>query len=890
MTPISSDARLRRAFELLSADGISVLSLDVFDTMVWRTVAEPTDAFPLLGERLRSRGQLVDHVTPALFARLRELAELRARSWKGGAEVTLREIYAGIPDFVFAHNATSEVAAQAEITLERELLMPDLDVVTLVEYARERGKTVVGVSDTYYSEEELATFVSPGYSGASAVDRFFASSNHGRGKAGGLFEVVLAELDRKPREVVHVGDNPDADIRGAKKAGIRPVEFERRPKELQRIVERESHYVAPAVPNWEQLPLRPWQRDFGLTSLRGKVLHRGELEALPEDLRPFWSYGAVSIGPALTGFAEWIVERARRRQVQRVFCFMREGEILSQLINTASAYSGSELVAEPFWLSRQVCARAAIFDGSRDELASLLVRRRAPTVRELCRGLQLEPERLERFRSQLDLSLSDPALADEVLDELSRRPELRMDLLANAAATRERLLRYLRERAAPHQGQLVMVDLGWGATTQSLIERILRREDESIWTAGLYMVSQSVAAERLLDEVQVDGFLGSAGLPEPLVRSIIRSPEILEQACMPDIGTQLDLDQELEPVLEEPSADLLAQAPARHAVQQGIKAFQREWGRYRVLTPAGIAPLWSGGEELLAAQLARATVAPTGAEARAFSTWRHDENFGSRASDSLVNPGLAKAAHYLGAETLLDLPMSELYWPFGFAALHDDHLAQAAEAVAMNLVRPEAVSSPLESGDFEIAADTGLGYQHGPAVRVRPRRNPRGLSFVRGRLQGESIKWLRLRPAAAPAVIRLDWVRLKLQVRDKEGPVEVTLETREEMRRFNLRGCRVLRPKLLLVDGPRSQLALDLEKEAGGEVYEVEVECAFAALPAAPKRQLPPRVSRQVREGIQGSKRAILRVQERTGLPVVAPLRLVWVRLRDRRGRAATGR
>ena len=120
--------------------------------------------------------------------------------------------------------------------------------------------------------------------------------------------------------------------------------------------------------------------------------------------------------------------------------------------------------------------------------------------------------------------------------------------------------------------------------------------------------------------------------------------------------------------------------------------------------------------------------------------------------------------------------------------------------------------------------------------------------------------------------------------------MEVTLETREEMRRFNLRGCRVLRPKLLLVDGPRSQLALDLEKEAGGEVYEVEVECAFAALPAAPKRQLPPRVSRQVREGIQGSKRAILRVQERTGLPVVAPLRLVWVRLRDRRGRAATGR
>ena len=491
---------------------------------------------------------------------------------------------------------------------------------------------------------------------------------------------------------------------------------------------------------------------------------------------------------------------------------------------------------------------------------------------------------LDRFRDRLDLRLADPALRDEVLDELAGRPELRTAVLANAQATRERLLRYVRERVDPETGQLILVDLGWGGTTQGLLETILRREGGEAWTAGLYMVTQWIAAERLLDGVSVDGFLGSGGLPDQLVRSITRSPEILEQACMPDFGTQLDLDPDLTPVLDEPGPELLAQAPSRHALQQGMKAFQREWGRYRALAPGRLAPLWSGAQELLAAQVARATVAPTAGEARAFSTWLHDENFGSRGSDSLVNPALAKAAHHLDAETLVDLPMSDLYWPFGFAALQDDHLAQAAEAVAMGVVTSDAVSSPLESGEFEITGDTGMGFWQGPAVVARPRRNTRGLSFVRGRLQGESIKKLRLRPATAPAVIRIDFVRMRLHVRGKEEAVEVTLESKDEIGRFSTSNCKELKPKLLMVDGRRSQLVLDLKKEAGGEVYDAEIEVAFAAMPAAPTRQLPPKLRRRIGNGLEGSKRAVVRIQERTGLQVVDPLRRVWLRVRDRVG------
>src|SRR5919206_325983 len=73
------DARLRRAAALLEQGDIAVLSLDIFDTLLWRTVPEPVDTFPLLGRRLQELGKLSPRVAVPVFARLRQEAEARAR-------------------------------------------------------------------------------------------------------------------------------------------------------------------------------------------------------------------------------------------------------------------------------------------------------------------------------------------------------------------------------------------------------------------------------------------------------------------------------------------------------------------------------------------------------------------------------------------------------------------------------------------------------------------------------------------------------------------------------------------------------------------------------------------------------------------------------------------
>ncbi|MBA3267624.1 MAG: hypothetical protein H0T70_05130, partial [Acidimicrobiia bacterium] len=69
LSAAGNDARLVEAEHLLENGDLSVLSLDVFDTLIWRVTPEPVDAFVLLGHRLAEAGQLSHGVVPEVFAR-----------------------------------------------------------------------------------------------------------------------------------------------------------------------------------------------------------------------------------------------------------------------------------------------------------------------------------------------------------------------------------------------------------------------------------------------------------------------------------------------------------------------------------------------------------------------------------------------------------------------------------------------------------------------------------------------------------------------------------------------------------------------------------------------------------------------------------------------------
>ncbi len=823
--PAATDARLRTAVEIVAGGGCEVLSLDFFDTLMWRKVPEPVNAFSLLGARLDADGLLAPDIDASAFAVLRQRAEQRARQAREldgrGEEVTLREICAFIPQAVL-RDITLDGLVDREVELERSLLVPDLDVVELVRLAGEHDVRTVCVSDTYFGEGHLRSFLGSGPAASLEIERVFASSAHGVGKEGGLWRIVLDDLGVKPAKVIHVGDNHEADVAAAGRAGVRGIYFERRPDGLARVVHREALHAT--------APLSPYHGDYGLTALRSKVLHRVEAESQPPELKAFWSFGAASIGPPLAGFADWVQERAGEAGVSRVFCMMREGKIVSELVNAAAASVSAPVDARPIWLSRQVCARASIVDGSAEELGRLFQRRRMPTVAEFCATLGVDCAELRDFADMAGARLHQPALAAQLVERLASDMELRGRIVASSGELRSRLVRYVESVRPPGEKRIVLVDLGWGATIQTLLDGLLREAGSEVKTTGLYLMTTGRAADRMLDGADVHGYLANAGQPEAPVEAFMRSPEILEQICMPDHGSQVDLDSSLEPVLEAADSEPF-QSAQRESVQKGVKSFQREWLRYRTCAPEALVALHEHGQDRLRSILVRSLTAPTTDEAALFAGWLHDENFGSQGQEALVPPMSARAARYLEPRVVMTTSMAELYWPFGLAALHNQHLARAVEAATSGVVPWDAFSSALETGDVEIYCDRGWGFRRQGMVTVPGRRNRLGLTYANGTVVGDIVRRVRIDPAKLPCVVRIDFIRLRCSPRGTGDTVTLDFDTPERLEQITTSGMRSIGPSSYIVRGFDPNVVIDLNSFLPREVHTVDVECGLAVLP-----------------------------------------------------------
>jgi predicted HAD superfamily hydrolase len=769
----------------LRSGAIAALTSDVFDTIVWRTVPEPVDVFVVLGQRLRDREALDASLDSRSFALVRQRAEVAARlelgSQTGSPEVRLEEIWSRIPEWCHRPLSRSD-AVLLEVEVEREILVPDLDVVHLLRVANEADIPVYAVSDTYFSPEQIRSLFAQPFLTEIDLAGVFTSSDRRANKGGELFEHVLATIDCAPELIAHLGDNDEADIAAARKRGIATAHVPRRSDGVAHLLRRESAYrriraLSPARSD-EAARADLAELDGSLVQLRAKMALHREAHTASGALRPMWHFGAEVMGPALAGFADWIVEQAQQRGTDRLHCLMREGDFLSELIDEAAAAANCEVETTKLYLNRQVVTAASIGEGSRDEIERLLARREAVTVRQLLEMLGVDPELCPSLAGHLDSPLDEPHRRNDTFDALSEDELVRQRIRANATALRERIVQLVRRQHGDAEGPFVLVDLGWGGSIQRRLAQLLHQSGADLRVDGLYLLTHEGAVDTVTLGGRVDGFLASFGYPSAISDAVIRSPEVLEQVCMPEHGTQLGLTEELEPVLAEACLPERQRVEAA-AVRDGIRAFQRTYLRYRGALPDKVRSLGRAADQL-APVVARACVDPTPEEAARFGAWQHDAGQGTEHVEHLANDRLVEHIRHLDPEQLRELPMQQIYWPNAVARLHNPHLADLAAAQAAGLLDLDAGGTEVETGKMALEASEGIALEPSSTVELTPRRNHNGLSFMRATLQGAHIERIRIRLGTRPAIMRIDCLELRLYVKDMAETQVVRLDQPEQ--------------------------------------------------------------------------------------------------------------
>lgn len=679
---IPPDPRMSDLRALIDSGDFDVLSLDVFDTLVWRTVPEPRDVFLQIGHVLRERGHLHSSSTIASFAAERARAEDRARRGAATREVTLEDIYARFPQGYLEGISIEDLPA-CEREVERALVHRHADVFALARHAQERGVRIALVSDTYFRADFIRTLT-----GIDA-DFVIVSCEHGLSKHQGLHRVLLQQSGVPAARILHVGDNKLADIDGPNVFGIARYWLRKFPAAFDTMVPREL--PDPWTPRATMLS----SPDAGITMLRGRAQHRA--------LTPHARWGAGVLGPLLAGFGEWVTERCTAREIRTALCLMREGTLLKNILDIQN----SGVVAHETYLSRYSALRASIFTGSAEEIAAFVQRPASQPAGEVLAQLGLGAHDVSGV---LATDVLTRAQVQALVTHLAGDRRVRDRIVAESTRARARLLAHIAQSVSLHQAQTVaVIDLGYKGTIQARLQAIFEHEGLPLHTHGLYVVTSAEVYEAQTRGVRAEGWLAENGQPTAMAHTFIRSPEVFEQSLMADCGSTLGHHDDGSPVL----GDNLVPATQRqqiNEVQAGALLYARMWTEHR----RGVdIPPAADVRALFQAMCIRAVARPLEEELHLFGDWQHDDNFGTSAVVSLAEPRDVHPweAEHLSAHQLASLPHDKLYWPFAYAQAMSPAMGEAVAQIFLRTAPPEAFDASSAERPLVVYRDLGQGLR-----------------------------------------------------------------------------------------------------------------------------------------------------------------------------------
>lgn len=571
---------------------VRVLSLDCFDTLLWRLGNAPRDVFADLGG------------TGMIERRMH--AEGEARRATGSVdrpgEVTIAQIYDRL--LPRADAAAREAAIEREWQAEARHCYAFAPTVELIRRAHARGLKVVIVSDTYFSAEQLRRLIvhAAGEEIGVMIDCVFASSEFGEGKSAGLFRHVLPELGVPGAAVLHVGDNLHADGVAPTQLGVRTLHLRQFDEDGEARLRLET--VAATMIDTATRSTEPaWQP------------HRPRV-AMNADRDPAWVLGHDVLGPVFDTFVHWLrdeasaLETAHGRTVRPVF-LLRDGH-LPHAVAAETGWTGIATASISRFTARRASFRdmAGILnylDGEAHDRLAVHLDQLLLTAADVPVGVS--------GRAELRVALQEPALVEKIL--------------SRSAAFARRLVHHVRRATGAESGDtLMLIDLGYAGTVQDKVEDVLR-DAFGGHVAGRYLLlrefDESGRDKRGLFDGRHYDFRALHALAAPIA--------VVEQLATTRQGSVIDYRPDGSSIHDK--ADVgNEQARLRARVQEGVVAFARA-GNLGYLN----GPRLSLDVLRRAAMgcLGRLLYLPQPAEIELLERFAHDVNLGTRDTNRLID-------------------------------------------------------------------------------------------------------------------------------------------------------------------------------------------------------------------------------------------------------------
>ena len=187
-----------------------IITFDIFDTLITRQVICPTDVF-LYVEKI----SILKNGFGNNFHKYRQEAEQLSYK-KYGERVTLETIYLMLQENYNYTKIQCDILMNLELEAEKELIIPRIDMLYILNELQKNNKKIVLISDMYLSSAYISILLKKcGFYGDFEI---WVSNEIGASKSTGkLWKNFFEKI--KDKKTIHLGDNKWSDIHQVKVLG-----------------------------------------------------------------------------------------------------------------------------------------------------------------------------------------------------------------------------------------------------------------------------------------------------------------------------------------------------------------------------------------------------------------------------------------------------------------------------------------------------------------------------------------------------------------------------------------------------------------------------------------------------------------------------------------------
>ena len=308
---------------------ISVVSFDLFDTLVTRPFFLPHEMFYLLNKHFISIFKPMSVIDFSIIRRKSENELRDINNSKGILEVTLDEIYDYIANTYKIDREKLDIIKNKEIEMELHFCRRRNSGYELYSLARQIGKRVILTSDIYLPKKVIKDILNNnGYK----FDKLYISSELLKTKSSGeLYEDVIET--EKTTSIIHIGDNYDSDYLKAKEYNIKSSYLPKTTHMFMGYTGRDVRHCGNLYRHFQLFNQNhiPYEENYGVRSALGMIANY----YFDNPYRPFNSrtdfnadpyfIGYYALGMHLISICKWLLDDVSENKVDSISFMARDG-------------------------------------------------------------------------------------------------------------------------------------------------------------------------------------------------------------------------------------------------------------------------------------------------------------------------------------------------------------------------------------------------------------------------------------------------------------------------------------------------------------------------------------------------------------------------------------